>query len=469
MNLATESYEEPQHDRGIGRMIAVSAMLHAVVIGALVITGHLHFTKPKEPQSTAYEVTLVGPTGTGKRKGAEDRVAALPRSSAVEKPPSPSAKGEQRESLPAKQEPQAKPQAPQEKPKSVEPEKVKVKEAPAEKPKEVAKKVEPPKPKPPPAVQEKEPPKAVAAAKPVEKKPPPPQEKKINEVKAKEPVKPKMEARPVEKKETPKEKPAPKNEQVKVQEKKPNEVAKAKEPPKVQPPPSKPKPEKKPQETAKTITKEQTSEPKKIEKSEKADTSQAKSTSSETVKTPVQSSTSAADAAQAKKDDEARERMIASAVERVREREEVASRENGIAKAIDRVRQGVGSREARSKETASQSTAQSGQNKEDGDGRVAKAKVYGPEFLAYTESIKQKVKDGWIVPDRKPGLRAVVQFAVGADGTVADVELIQPSGDRGFDQSALRAVRNAKLPSPPEMYREDFITQKVHMTFGGEE
>jgi len=99
----------------------------------------------------------------------------------------------------------------------------------------------------------------------------------------------------------------------------------------------------------------------------------------------------------------------------------------------------------------------------------SKAKVYGPEFLAYTENIKQRVKDGWILADRKPGLRAVVQFGVETDGGVVDVELVDPSGDRAFDQSALRAVRNAKLPPPPETYREDFALQKVHITFGGEE
>ena len=71
--------------------------------------------------------------------------------------------------------------------------------------------------------------------------------------------------------------------------------------------------------------------------------------------------------------------------------------------------------------------------------------------------------------DRKPGLTAIVRFGVEADGEVIDVELAESSGDRSFDQSALRAVKNAKLPPPPEMYREDFVTQKVHMTFGGEE
>jgi TolA protein len=311
-------------------------------------------------------------------------------------------------------------------------------------------------------VEEKEPPKVMAAAKPAEKKPP--LEKKVEEVKVKEPVKPKVEARLSEKKDKPKEKPPRQTERVKVEQKKP-EAPKAEDKPNAQATP--PKPEKKPQEAVKTTTTEKVGEAKKTEKVEMP---QNKSTAvvPSTAKTPA-STDEEGDSAQARADAAAREKMIASAVDRVRAREEAVSREHDIAKAIDRVRQGVGGRGARATETERQPAAQSGQGKDEGDGQVAKAKVYGPEFIAYTESIKQKVKDGWIMPDRKPGLTAVVQFGVEAGGEVVDVELVQPSGDRAFDQSALRAVRNAKLPPPPEMYREDFVTQKVNMTFGGEE
>jgi colicin import membrane protein len=463
MKLATEPYDDPQKDRGIGRMIVLSAVLHAVVIGALLVTGHLRFTKPQEPLSAAYEVSLVGPSGSGRRKATDERATAAARPSAIEKAPPPSAKSEQRESLPVKPEPQAKPQ-PQEKPKPVEQAKPKVKETPLEKPQEIAKKAEPPKPKPAPVVQEKEPPKVVAAAKPVEKKSSPP-EKKVEEVKVKEPIKPKVEARLSEKKEKPKEKPPVQTERAKVEPKKP-EVVKAEDKSKAPSTPA--KPEKKPQEVVQATAKEKVNTAKKTEKTEKAETPSKKATAAvpSTAKTSVSTDE---DAAQARADAEARERMIASAVDRVRAREESASREQDIAKAIDRVRQGVGGRDERSKETEKQPAAQSDQGKDDGDGRIARAKVYGPEFIAYTESIKQKVKEGWIVPDRKPGLTAVVQFGVEASGEVVDAEIVQPSGDRAFDQSALRAVRNAKLPPPPELYREDFVTQKVHMTFGGEE
>lgn len=451
MKLATEPYEEPQKDRGISRMILVSAVLHVIVIGSLIVTGYFHSTKLPETQLPSYEVTLVGPTGTGKRKTPGEKDSTLPRQAKVEKPIAPTAKGEQREALPPK---------PQEKPKPEVPVKPTVKEPPSEKPRAVAKQVEPPKPKPTPVVKEKEPPKAVAAVKP-EKKTPPPSEKKAEEVKAKEPTKPRVTARLSEKKEKPKEEPPPQPERVKAQEKK-SETRKPEEKSKAQPVQS--KPEKKPQASAKTTAKEKVSEPK---TTESADTPAKKQTA------PVPAATKAApseDAAQERQDEEARNNLIASAVERVRSREETGVRERDIAKAVDRVRLGVGGQEENDKGPAKQAAIPNAHTeKNDGDGLPAKAKVYGPEFLAYTEDIKQRVKEGWIVADRKPGLKAVVRFGVEADGAVVDVELADPSGDRSFDQSALRAVKNAKLPPPPEMYREDFAIQKVHMTFGGEE
>lgn len=446
MKRTTVLYDEPQRDHGISRMILLSAALHVVVIGTLIVMGYLRPAKPRKPQMAAYEVTLIGPTGTGKRKAPAEKTPPAPQAT-VEKPVPPSAKGEPREAAPPK---------PQEKPE--EQTKPKLQEPPAEKPREVAKKIEPPKPKPAPVAQEKEPPKVVTAVKPVEKKLQPP-EKKIEEVKVKEQAKPKVEARLAEKKEKPQDPPPPQPERVKVQEKK-SEPPKTVEKPKAQS--VAPKPEKKPQEPVKTAAKEKISESKKTANPESAQNRPAAAE-------PAAKAVPSADATQVRKDEEARDALIASALERVRTREEAVSRERDIAKAVDRVREGVSDREEPGKETKKKPAAAGTNTEREGDGHVAKAKVYGPEFLAYTEDIKQRVKDNWIVVDRKPSLTAVVQFGVEADGGVVDVELVEPSGDRSFDQSALRAVRNARLPPPPEAYREDFATQKVHMTFGGEE
>jgi TolA protein len=167
-----------------------------------------------------------------------------------------------------------------------------------------------------------------------------------------------------------------------------------------------------------------------------------------------------------------REEQILAAVEKVRANEEAAEREKEIAAALERVRRSTAEKDARNA-THREAPAPVRQEQEGVTQGVVGdngGQGYGAEFIEYTQYIKQKVKDAWILAERKPGLRAVVRFAVEDSGRVMDVELADSSGDRTFDQSALRAVSKAgPFPSPPEAYREEFATQKVEITFSGEE
>ena len=96
--------------------------------------------------------------------------------------------------------------------------------------------------------------------------------------------------------------------------------------------------------------------------------------------------------------------------------------------------------------------------------------VRGLEFIRYTEQVKRRVKESWIVTEKKPGLTATVRFGVQPDGEVFAIELVKRSGDRAFDESVVRAVNKANpLPPPPQTYQQEFATQKVEVTFGGEE
>src|SRR5215813_3958003 len=96
--------------------------------------------------------------------------------------------------------------------------------------------------------------------------------------------------------------------------------------------------------------------------------------------------------------------------------------------------------------------------------------VRGLEFIMYTEQVKRRVKESWIVAEKKPGLTATVRFGVQPDGEVFAIELVKRSGDRAFDESAVRAVNKANpLPPPPQTYQQEFATQKVEVTFGEEE
>ncbi len=127
-------------------------------------------------------------------------------------------------------------------------------------------------------------------------------------------------------------------------------------------------------------------------------------------------------------------------------------REQQIGAALERVRQ-------RLQAETPPSTASGGQ----GGGDTLR----GLPFILYTQEVKQRVKQSWIVAEPKPGLTAVVRFGILANGEVVEVELAERSGDIVFDESAMRAVRKASpLPPPPEAYRNEFTRQKVEVVFG---
>ncbi len=127
-------------------------------------------------------------------------------------------------------------------------------------------------------------------------------------------------------------------------------------------------------------------------------------------------------------------------------------REQQIVAALERVRQ-------RLQAETPPSTASGGQG---GGGTLR-----GLSFILYTQEVKQRVKQSWIVAEHKSGLTAVVRFGILANGEIVGVELAERSGDIVFDESAIRAVRKASpLPPPPEAYRNEFTRQKVEVVFG---
>lgn len=105
-----------------------------------------------------------------------------------------------------------------------------------------------------------------------------------------------------------------------------------------------------------------------------------------------------------------------------------------------------------------------------GEGPGGGGVVRGFEFLIYYNQLQNRVKESWIVTERKQGLSAVVRFGVQPGGEIFDIELVKSSGDHAFDQSVLRAVNKANpLPPPPLAYQQEFAVQKVEVTFGEEE
>lgn len=133
-------------------------------------------------------------------------------------------------------------------------------------------------------------------------------------------------------------------------------------------------------------------------------------------------------------------------------------REQQIVVALEKIRQRVQADPRQTAETSHSTSASGG-----GGGDTLR----GLPFILYTQEVKQRVKQSWIVAEHKSGLSAVVRFGILANGEVVEVELAERSGDRIFDESAMRAVRKANpLPPPPEAYRNEFTRQKIEVVFG---
>ncbi len=137
----------------------------------------------------------------------------------------------------------------------------------------------------------------------------------------------------------------------------------------------------------------------------------------------------------------------------------VEDREQQIVAALEKIRQRV---QADQRQTAEPSHSTSASGGGGGSGTLR-----GLPFILYTQEVKQRVKQSWIVAEHKSGLTAVVRFGILANGEIVGVELAERSGDIVFDESAMRAVRKAHpLPPPPEAYRNEFTRQKIEVVFG---
>jgi colicin import membrane protein len=413
-------------------MVVVSAVLHVAVIVLILVA-----TSRKDSESSSrllsHTVELVSPGVLGPPGGGDDGA----KSGSNARPPA------EKNSLPPKVERKELPmvkrpvEPPQERP-----EKVQIKEPPLSKPPQARKAAEPPKPKEPLPPQTKEEPKIVAA------KPPLPEPPAVK-LKPAEPAKPK--------------------EAVKLPEK--MRQAEPKQPKKTE---NKPEPEKGVKKTEKNLLEKEQLQAK-IPPVEKGQSEKKPKETTQKLENP-----SAINAKEQKGEEreerEAREReqQLLAAVERIRANEEAGRREAEIAAALERVRKGVTEKADGKGNEGATSREALGPPRQGTEGAsheaVGGGGGHGVEFIAYTQHIKQKVKEAWILAERRPGLRAVVRFGVEPNGGVMEAELADSSGDQAFDQSALRAVRKASpFPAPPEAYREEFATQKVEMTFSGEE
>ncbi len=75
-------------------------------------------------------------------------------------------------------------------------------------------------------------------------------------------------------------------------------------------------------------------------------------------------------------------------------------------------------------------------------------------FLFYYSTVQDKIEKAWNYAGGSADLTAVVDYAIGPDGSVTNVKIVQSSNDYAFDESVIRAIRRAApFAPPPEKYR----------------
>jgi len=143
------------------------------------------------------------------------------------------------------------------------------------------------------------------------------------------------------------------------------------------------------------------------------------------------------------------------------------AREKLILEAMERVK--LRAKKGRARKEKSDAVGQANPGK--GEGAVALGKngrgggiVKGFEFLVYRNRMLHLIKEQWTWVGKVTDLEVTVRFGILENGEVIGLRVIEASGDLTYDDSVLRAMRKAApLPPPPDNYRKDFMS--VELTF----
>ncbi len=143
--------------------------------------------------------------------------------------------------------------------------------------------------------------------------------------------------------------------------------------------------------------------------------------------------------------EQAREKMILAAVERVKLRAETQRAKKEKSGAMGDPKSGGGA---------------VGPGKNGRGGGLLK----GFEFLVYRNRMLHLIKEQWTWVGKLSDLEVTVRFGILENGEVNGLRVVEASGDPTYDDSVLRAMRKAApLPPPPDDYRKDFMN--VELTF----
>ena len=91
-------------------------------------------------------------------------------------------------------------------------------------------------------------------------------------------------------------------------------------------------------------------------------------------------------------------------------------------------------------------------------------------FPAYVDAVRNRVSSNWLQSSVDPSVRwaprTMFTFQILRDGTVTNVQLTQPSGNRSVDNSALRAILSSSPVSPlPSSYSGNTVTVEFWFEF----
>lgn len=88
-----------------------------------------------------------------------------------------------------------------------------------------------------------------------------------------------------------------------------------------------------------------------------------------------------------------------------------------------------------------------------------------PDFVSYYQNVQQRIKKAWSFAAGDSDLTTQALFAIGPDGQLTGVKIVESSHDSAYDDSVMRAIRRAApFPPPPEKYRSQF-SQGIQVTF----
>ena len=88
-----------------------------------------------------------------------------------------------------------------------------------------------------------------------------------------------------------------------------------------------------------------------------------------------------------------------------------------------------------------------------------------PEFRPYLEEIHKQISGKWQPPAVNKDSEVVLRFTILKNGHVIDESVLQSSGDKEVDKSALAALRKSSpLPPLPLSYTRDRTTVNFNFT-----